>query len=163
MPVTDSGFIEGELIITQFVLAELQMIADSNDSSKKIRGKRGLDIIEQLRKNKQLTVTILNKNISGVKEVDQKLVLLAKENNFKIITNDVNLSKIAKLQDIKVLNINELAFALKPIVHPGEHLKVHITKEGKEKNQGDSSVVHLEKPEKRSLKILFLQWSWWAP
>jgi len=136
VPVTDSGFIEGELIITQFVLAELQMIADSSDSSKKIRGKRGLDIIEQLRKNKQLTVTILNKNISGVKEVDQKLVLLAKENNFKIITNDVNLSKIAKLQDIKVLNINELAFALKPIVHPGEHLKVHITKEGKEKNQG---------------------------
>ena len=136
VPVTDSGFIEGELIITQFVLAELQMIADSSDSSKRIRGKRGLDIIEQLRKNKKISVTILNKNITGVKEVDQKLVLLARESNFKIITNDINLSKIAKLQDIKVLNINELAFALKPIVHPGEHLKVHITREGKEKNQG---------------------------
>jgi uncharacterized protein YacL len=134
--VTDSGFIEGELIITQFVLGELQMIADSNDPSKKIRGKRGLDIIEQLRKNKQIQITILNKNVSGVKEVDHKLVLLARENNFKIITNDINLSKIAKLQDVKILNINELAFALKPIVHPGEHLTVNITKEGKEKGQG---------------------------
>ena len=136
VPITMSGFIEGELIITQFVLAELQMIADSNDPTKKVRGKRGLDMIEQLRKNKQIHVTILNKNVAGVKEVDHKLVLLAKEHNFKIITNDINLSKIAKLQDIKVLNVNELAFALKPIVHPGEHLRVHITKEGKEKNQG---------------------------
>lgn len=141
VPITHSGFIEGELIITQFVLAELQFIADSNEPTKKIRGRRGLDIIEQLRKNKQISVTILNKNIPGVKEVDHKLVLLAKEYNFKIITNDVNLSKIAKLQDIKVLNINELAFALKPIVHPGEHLKVNITKEGKEKKQG---IAYLE-------------------
>jgi uncharacterized protein YacL len=131
-----SGFVEGELIITQFVLAELQFIADSNDANKKIRGKRGLDVIEQLQQNKEISVTILNKNIPGVKEVDQKLVLLAKEHNFKIITNDVNLSKIAKLQDVKVLNVNELAFALKPIVYPGEKLQTRITKEGKEKKQG---------------------------
>jgi len=131
-----SGFVEGELIITQFVLAELQFIADSSDPNKKIRGKRGLDVIEQLQQNKEISVTILNKNVPGIKEVDQKLVLLAKEHNFRVITNDINLSKIAKLQDVKVLNVNELAFALKPIVYPGEKLQIKITKEGKEKKQG---------------------------
>lgn len=141
LPITLSGFIEGELIITQFVLAELQSIADSSDPTKKVRGRRGLDVIEKLRGNSQLHVTILNKNITGVKTVDQKIVLLAKDQNFKIVTNDINLSKIAKLQDIKVLNVNELAFALKPIVYPGEHLKVHITKAGKEKKQG---IAYLE-------------------
>jgi len=136
IPITLSGFVEGELIITQFVLAELQFIADSTDATKKLRGKRGLDVLEQLQKNKNIAVTILNKNVSGIKDVDQKLVLLAKDYNFKVITNDVNLSKIAKLQDVKVLNVNELAFALKPIVHPGEKLTVYISKEGKEKRQG---------------------------
>lgn len=136
VPIVESGFVEGELIVTQFVLAELQFIADSTDTNKRIRGKRGLDVIEQLQKVKDVSVTILNKNISGVKEVDQKLVLLAKEHKFKIITNDINLSKIAKLQDVKVLNVNELAFALKPIVYPGEKMNVHITREGKEKKQG---------------------------
>lgn len=134
--IVNSGFIEGELVISQFVLAELQFIADSQDATKKVRGKRGLDVLEQLQQNKEISVTILNKNVSGVKEVDQKLVLLAQEHKFKIITNDVNLSKIAKLQDVKVLNVNELAFALKPIVYPGEKLQVHIAKEGKEKRQG---------------------------
>lgn len=138
VPIVDSGFVEGEVIITQFVLAELQLIADSNDPNKKIRGKRGLDVVEQLRKNQNVSLTILNKNIASVREVDQKLVLLAKENNFKIITNDVNLSRIAKLQDVKILNVNELAFGLKPIVHPGEQLKVFISREGKEKKQGIS-------------------------
>jgi uncharacterized protein YacL len=141
VPIALSGFVEGELIITQFVLAELQFIADSSDPNKKLRGKRGLDVIEQLQKNKEISVTILNKNVTGVKEVDQKLVLLAKDYNFKIITNDINLSKIAKLQDVKVLNVNELAFALKPIVYPGEKLYVKVTKEGKEKKQG---VAYLE-------------------
>ncbi len=134
--IVNSGFIEGELVISQFVLAELQFIADSQDATKKVRGKRGLDVLEQLQQNKEISVTILNKNVPGVKEVDQKLVLLAQEHKFKIITNDVNLSKIAKLQDVKVLNVNELAFALKPIVYPGEKLQVHIAKEGKEKRQG---------------------------
>jgi len=141
VPICLAGFIEGELIITQFVLAELQAIADSTDPNKKIRGRRGLDVIEQLRKNTQISVTILNKNIPSIKEVDQKIVVLAKEHNFKIVTNDINLSRIAKLQDIKVLNVNELAFALKPIVYPGEHLKVLISKEGKEKKQG---IAYLE-------------------
>ncbi|HDP95643.1 MAG TPA: TRAM domain-containing protein [Candidatus Aminicenantes bacterium] len=141
VPIAASGFISGELIITQFVLAELQSIADSSDPSKKIRGKRGLDVIDQLRKTPEISVTILNKSVSGVKEVDQKLVLLARESNFKVITNDVNLSKIAKLQDVSILNINELAFSLKPIVYPGEHLTVNILKEGKEKRQG---IAYLE-------------------
>lgn len=136
VPITLSGFIEGELIITQFVLAELQNIADSSDPNKKVRGKRGLDIIEQMRSNAQISLTILNKDVSSVSSVDHKIVLLAKEHNFKIVTNDVNLSKIAKLQDIKVLNVNELAYAIKPIVYPGERMKVNIAKEGKEKNQG---------------------------
>jgi uncharacterized protein YacL len=141
VPITLSGFIRGELIITNFVLAELQAIADSSDPIKKVRGKRGLDVIEQLRSSTQINVTILNKNISGVKTVDQKIVLLAKDQNFKIITNDINLSRIAKLQDITVLNVNELAYALKPIVYPGERLDVHIHKAGKEKKQG---IAYLE-------------------
>jgi uncharacterized protein YacL len=141
LPITLSGFIQGELIITQFVLAELQSIADSTDQTKKVRGRRGLDVIEKLRSNPQISVTILNKNISGAKTVDQKIVLLAKDQNFKVVTNDINLSRIAKLQDVVVLNVNELAFALKPIVYPGEHLKVHISKAGKEKKQG---IAYLE-------------------
>ncbi len=141
VPITLSGFIRGELIITQFVLAELQSIADSNDPIKKVRGKRGLDVIEQLRSSTQIAVTILNKNISGVKTVDQKIVMLAKDQNFKIITNDINLCRIAKLQDVTVLNVNELAFALKPIVYPGERLNIHIHKAGKEKKQG---IAYLE-------------------
>jgi len=141
VPITLSGFVRGELIITNFVLAELQAIADSNDPIKKVRGKRGLDVIEQLRTSSQISITILNKNISGVKTVDQKIVMLAKDQNFKIITNDINLSRIAKLQDITVLNVNELAYALKPIVYPGEHLNVHIHKIGKEKKQG---IAYLE-------------------
>lgn len=141
LPITLSGFIQGELIITNFVLAELQSIADSTDPTKKVRGRRGLDVIEKLRSNPQINVTILNKNITGAKTVDQKIVLLAKDQNFKIVTNDINLSRIAKLQDVIVLNVNELAFALKPIVYPGEHMKVHITKAGKEKKQG---IAYLE-------------------
>ena len=134
--IIESGFIQGEIIITHFVLAELQAIADSNDPNKNVRGKRGVDVIEKLRNNSHISVTILNKVVSRAKEVDQKLILLAKDQNFKLITNDINLSKIAKLQDVTILNINELAFALKPIVFPGEHLKVHIAKDGKEKRQG---------------------------
>ncbi len=135
VPITESGFIEGELIITQFVLAELQMIADSHDKDKRIRGRRGLDIIDKLRNNPHIPVTISNKTVGEAKSVDQKLVLLAKELNLKLVTNDINLSKIAKLQDIKVLNINNLAFALKPVVYPGERLKVSLAGTGKEKNQ----------------------------
>ena len=111
------------------------MIADSHDKDKRIRGRRGLDIIDKLRNNPHIPVTISNKTVGAAKSVDQKLVLLAKELNLKLVTNDINLSKIAKLQDIKVLNINNLAFALKPVVYPGERLKVSLAGTGKEKNQ----------------------------
>ncbi len=134
--IAETGFIDGELIITPFILAELQNIADSGEATKRIKGRRGLDVIDQLRKNKEISVTILNKTMPGVREVDHKLINLAKEHNFKIITNDVNLSKIAKLQDVRILNVNELAFAMKPVVYPGEKLNVIIQKEGKEKKQG---------------------------
>jgi uncharacterized protein YacL len=136
LTVIESGFIEGDFMVAQFVLAELQAIADSHDKNKKIRGKRGLDILDKLRKLLNENISIYNKDISGAKSVDQKLVLLANDLNLKLITNDVNLSKIADLQDVKVLNINALAYALKPIVDPGEHLKITLTTVGKEKNQG---------------------------
>ncbi len=140
-PVINAGFIEGEFIITQFVLAELQGIADSSDLSKRARGKRGLNVIKELRNDNSITIKIENKNVVGPKEVDQKLVVLARESNYKIITNDINLSKIARIQDIKVLNINELAYSLKPIVLPGEKFILEITKIGKEKKQG---IAYLE-------------------
>jgi len=139
--IISTGFIEGEFLITQFVLAELQGIADSKDQNKRIRGKRGLEVINELRKDKSIVLKIENKDVVGPKEVDQKLVVLARESNYKIITNDINLSKIARLQDIKVLNINELAYSIKPIINPGEILKITITKEGKEQKQG---IAHLE-------------------
>ena len=139
--IAQTGFIRGELIITQFVLAELQMIADSSDPSKKIRGRRGLDMIDQLKQNHDLSVTIINKPVTGVREVDQKLILLAREMNCRIVTNDINLSRIAQLQDVPVLNVNELAFALKPAVLPGETMNLTITREGKEKRQG---IAYLE-------------------
>ena len=138
IPIINAGFIEGDFIITQFVLAELQGIADSNDLNKKARGKRGLNVLKELTNDKSIIIKIENKNVVGPKEVDQKLVVLARESNYKIITNDINLSKIARIQDIKVLNINELAYSLKPIVLPGEKFQIEIIKIGKEKKQGIS-------------------------
>ena len=141
IPIAESGFIEGDFIVTQFVLAELQAIAESNDNSKKVRGKRGLDVLDKLRNHKNIKISIYSKKVSGAKSVDLQLVLLAKDLNLKLITNDINLSKIAKLQDVKALNINNLAYTLKPIVFPGEHLSVHLSAQGKEKNQG---IAYLE-------------------
>jgi len=139
--IITSGFIEGEFIITQFVLSELQGIADSKDTNKRRRGKRGLGVIEELRKDKSIILKIVNKDVVGPKEVDHKLIVLARDSNYKIITNDINLSKVARLQDIKVLNINELAHSIKPVVYPGESFKIIIIKEGKEKRQG---IAYLE-------------------
>jgi len=149
LPIVDSGFLEGDFMIAQFVLAELQKIADSGDKSKKVRGTRGLDILDKLRKNPNIKVNIFNKDVRYAKSVDQKLVLLANDLNMKLITNDINLSKIAKLQDVKVLNVNELAYAMKPIVLPGESINLYLSAEGKEKNQGigyldDGTMVIIE-------------------
>ena len=134
--ISETGFLEGTLIIPQFVLKELQHIADSSDSLKRNRGRRGLDILHKLQKNVDISVQIVEKDFPGIKEVDAKLVELGKFQNAKIITNDFNLNKVAELQGVPVLNVNKLANALKPVVLPGEIMNVYIIKEGKEYGQG---------------------------
>jgi len=134
--ITETGFIEGALIIPQFVLNELQHIADSSDSIKRTRGKRGLEVLHHLQKQAGVDIRIMDRDYPAIKEVDSKLIELAKEVRGKIITNDANLNKVAELQGIEVLNINELANSLKPVVLPGEEINVKILKEGKEMGQG---------------------------
>jgi len=134
--ITETGFVEGTLLIPQFVLSELQHIADSSDSVKRTRGKRGLEILHRIQKQVDVDVRIVDTDYAGIKEVDAKLIELAKEVRGKIITNDSNLNKVAELQGIEVLNINELANSLKPVVLPGEEMNVKILKEGKELGQG---------------------------
>jgi uncharacterized protein YacL len=134
--IVETGFLDGTLVIPQFVLRELQLVADSADSLKRNRGRRGLDILQKIQKMTQLNVQILEDDFPNVHEVDMKLIELAKVYNCKIVTNDFNLNKVAQLHGVEVLNINELANALKPIVLPGETMRVFILKEGKEYNQG---------------------------
>jgi len=134
--VCETGFIEGNLIVPRFVLDELQYIADSSDTLKRSRGRRGLDILNRMQKMAGITVEVGDQDFPKVKGVDAKLVALARKINAKIITNDFNLNKVAELQGIKILNVNELANALKPVVLPGETMTVKIIKEGKEPGQG---------------------------
>jgi uncharacterized protein YacL len=134
--IADTGFLDGVVVIPQFVLRELQLVADSADSLKRNRGRRGLDILQRVQKMVTVTVQIVEDDFPTVREVDLKLIELAKVYEGKIITNDFNLNKVAQLQGVEVLNINELANALKPIVLPGETMRVFILKEGKEYNQG---------------------------
>lgn len=134
--IAETGFLDGILVIPQFVLRELQLVADSADSLKRNRGRRGLDILQRVQKIVTVNVQIVEDDFPTVREVDLKLIELAKAYEAKIITNDFNLNKVAQLQGVEVLNINELANALKPIVLPGETMRVFILKEGKEYNQG---------------------------
>jgi len=134
--ICETGFIDGTLVIPQFVLKELQLVADSADSMKRNRGRRGLDILQKIQKMSGLDVTISDVDFPEVREVDLKLIELARSLEGKIVTNDFNLNKVAQLRGVQVLNINELANALKPVVLPGEFMKVFILKEGKEYNQG---------------------------
>lgn len=134
--ICETGFIEGTLVIPQFVLRELQHIADSSDTLKRNRGRRGLDILQRIQKKVDVPVKIHDSDFPEIKEVDGKLVELAKSMGAKVITNDFNLNKVAELHGVSVLNINELANALKPVVLPGEDMKVYVLKEGKEYNQG---------------------------
>jgi uncharacterized protein YacL len=134
--IADTGFLDGVVVIPQFVLRELQLVADSADSLKRNRGRRGLDILQRVQKMATVSVQIVEDDFPTVREVDLKLIELAKVYEGKIITNDFNLNKVAQLQGVEVLNINELANALKPIVLPGETMRVFILKEGKEYNQG---------------------------
>ena len=134
--IAETGFLDGVIVIPQFVLRELQLVADSGDSMKRNRGRRGLDILQRIQKMPQLHVQLLDDDFPNVKEVDLKLIELAKLYDCKIVTNDFNLNKVAQLHGVEVLNINELANALKPVVLPGETMRVFILKEGKEYNQG---------------------------
>jgi uncharacterized protein YacL len=134
--IAETGFLDGIVVTPQFVLRELQLVADSADSLKRNRGRRGLDILQRLQKVASLQIQIVEDDFPSVREVDLKLIELAKLYEGKIITNDFNLNKVAQLQGVQVLNINELANALKPIVLPGESMRVFILKEGKEYNQG---------------------------
>lgn len=134
--ICDTGFIDGQLVVPQFILKELQLVADSADGIKRQRGRRGLEVLDDLQKSSKVSVTISELDFPEVRDVDTKLIEFAKQLGAKIITNDFNLNKVANLQGIPVLNINELANALKPIVLPGESIRVYILKEGKEKDQG---------------------------
>jgi len=134
--IAETGFLDGLIVIPQFVLRELQLVADSADSLKRNRGRRGLDILQRLQKTASVQIQIVEDDFPSVREVDMKLIELAKLYEGKIITNDFNLNKVAQLQGVAVLNINELANSLKPIVLPGEIMRVFILKEGKEYNQG---------------------------
>ena len=134
--IAETGFLEGTLIIPEFVLRELQMVADSSDSSKRQRGRRGLDVLQRMRGNPQITVQIADEDFQHIREVDLKLIELARQLEAKIVTNDFNLNKVAQVRGVAVLNINDLANSLRPVVLPGEKMRVVIMKEGKEYDQG---------------------------
>ncbi len=134
--ICECGFMEGEIILPRFILQELQHIADSGDNLKRNKGRRGLDAINAIKKCPDVEVKIVDKDYPDIKQVDEKLVALAKDLKAKIITNDYNLNKVAEIQNVKVLNINDLSNAIKPIFLPGERINIKIMKEGKEKDQG---------------------------
>jgi uncharacterized protein YacL len=134
--VAETGFLGGTIVIPQFILRELQQVADSPDSSKRQRGRRGLDMLNRLRNNSKLDIQIVETDFPQIREVDLKLIELGKQMDAVIVTNDFNLNKVSQLRGVSVLNINELANALKPVVLPGEAMRVFILKEGKEYNQG---------------------------
>jgi uncharacterized protein YacL len=137
----DTGFIEGTLVVPRFVLKELQLVADSPDALKRQRGRRGLDVVDHLQKSSQVTVDLADMDFPEAQDVDSKLIECAKALEAQIVTNDFNLNKVARIHGIKVLNINDLVNALRPVALPGEVMSVFILKEGKEKDQG---VAYLE-------------------
>jgi uncharacterized protein YacL len=139
--IVEVGFLEGILIVPEFVLQELQRIADSPDPTRRVRGRRGLDILKRLQQENLAEVRIDRQNFNNIVEVDAKLIALALRLNAQVLTNDYNLAKVAEVQGIRVLNINKLASALKPVVLPGEILRLQILKEGKEQGQG---IAYLE-------------------
>ncbi len=134
--ISQTGFVSGTLVVPRFVLEELQHIADSSDSLRRNRGRRGLDILQRLQKDSRVPVEISDADAENTPEVDAKLVKLARQWHCPIITNDFNLNRVAELQGVKVLNINELAHAVKPILLPGEEMAVLIIQDGKENGQG---------------------------
>ena len=157
--IAETGFLDGGVVIPQFVLRELQMVADSSDSMKRNRGRRGLDVLARIQKMGRVKVRIVEDDYPHVPEVDLKLIEFATIYGAKIVTNDFNLNKVAQLRGVKVLNINDLANALKPIVLPGEVMRVFILKEGKEYNQGvayldDGTMVVVDNAKKMISKTI---------
>ncbi|MBG7610341.1 MAG: PIN domain nuclease, partial [Anaerolineae bacterium] len=134
--ISRTGFLTGALLIPRFVLNELQYIADSADGLRRQRGRRGMEVLAQLQKESSIPVQISDIDVEGTREVDAKLVILARQLKCPILTNDYNLNRVAELQGVAVLNINELANSVKAALLPGERIKVDIIQEGKEKNQG---------------------------
>lgn len=134
--IADSGFLFGILEIPRFVLDEVQRLADSSDSMRRTRGRRGLEILARMRKTGTTPVVVIDEDVPGTPEVDSKLVALAKKNGRAVLTNDLNLNRIADLQGVRVLNVNSLANAVKPALLPGEDLRVHVIQPGKDAGQG---------------------------
>jgi uncharacterized protein YacL len=151
--IVATGFIPGALIVPRFVLAELQNIADSEDPLRRGRGRRGLEILNEMRLNDNLQLEIIEDNPEDVKEVDHKLVYLAKKHDANILTTDYNLNRVATIEGVKILNINELANSIRAVVLPGEIMKVNVVQGGKEKNQGvgylpDGTMIVVDKGDK---------------
>ncbi len=153
--ICNSGVIEGALIIPEFVLDELRHIADSSDDLKRNRGRRGLDVLNRIQSELNLPVKVVHAEMDGVADVDSKLLMLAKDMDGVVVTNDYNLNKVAAVKNVRVLNINELANAVKPVVLPGEEMRVTVVKEGKEPGQGvayldDGTMVVVEDGQKET-------------
>jgi len=134
--ISRTGFLPGSLLIPRFVLNELQYIADSAENIRRQRGRRGMEVLSNLQKDRTINITIADIDVEGVREVDEKLILLARQMQASILTNDFNLNRVAELQGVRVLNINELANAVKSILLPGEELLIKVIQEGKEQGQG---------------------------
>lgn len=157
--IVSTGFIPGALLVPRFVLAELQNIADSNDSLRRGRGRRGLEILNEMRQNESLRLEIIEEDPVSVKEVDHKLVYLAKKHNTNILTTDYNLNRVATIEGVKILNINELANAIRAVVLPGEVMKVNVVQAGKTKNQGvgylpDGTMIVVDSGDKMIGKVV---------
>jgi uncharacterized protein YacL len=134
--VSAAGFMRGDLVVPRFVLNELQFVADSSDGMRRARGRRGLEVLKRMQKESPMPIKIVNDDPEGSQHVDEKLILLAKQWNCPVVTNDYNLNKVASLQGVTVLNINELANAVKTVLIPGETLHIQIIQPGKENGQG---------------------------
>ena len=151
--IARTGFLPGSLIIPRFVLNELQYVADSSEDLRRQRGRRGIEVVSQLQKNKSISVAVVDLDVEGTHEVDEKLIALARQMAVPVLTNDFNLNRIAELQGVRVLNINDLANAVKSILLPGETLSVKVIQEGKEAGQGvaylnDGTMVVIEDGQK---------------
>lgn len=147
--ISKTGFLPGSLLIPRFVLNELQYIADSADSMRRQRGRRGMEVLAALQKEPNVVVRISDIDVDGVREVDDKLIILARQLRCPILTNDYNLNRIAELQGVTILNVNELANAVKSVLLPGENLEIRVIQDGKEQNQGvgymdDGTMVVIE-------------------